>query len=139
MDKHIIVGVHIVNREQHAPIVQRIFTQFGEQIRTRLGLHDDVCPTNGLILLEMADTPETCEMIAAVSAINGIHKANNAGSCGSFYTAPLRCRLTIPCSASTRIFPRLRKLMDSALRFVEFWGCVDGGELLVSHPFPMEA
>ncbi len=75
MDKHIIVGVHIVDRERHAPIVQEIFTQFGAQIRTRLGLHDDVCPTNGLILLEMADTPESCEMIAAVESIEGVDVA----------------------------------------------------------------
>lgn len=72
MDKHIIVGVHIVDREAHAPVVQEIFTRFGAQIRTRLGLHDDVCPSNGLILLEMADTPETCQMIDAVDAINGV-------------------------------------------------------------------
>ncbi len=72
MDKHIIVGVHIVDREAHAPVVQEIFTRFGAHIRTRLGLHDDVCPSNGLILLEMADTPETCQMIDAVDAINGV-------------------------------------------------------------------
>ena len=72
MDKHIIVGVHIVDREKHAPQVQQIFTQYGAQIRTRLGLHDDVCSSNGLILLEMADTPENCEMIAAVEAVDGV-------------------------------------------------------------------
>ena len=72
MEKHIIVGVHIVDRERHAPLVQQIFTQYGAQIRTRLGLHDDVCPANGLILLEMADTAASCEMIAAVDAIEGV-------------------------------------------------------------------
>lgn len=72
MDKHIIVGVHIVDREAHAEKVQHVFTQFGDQIRTRLGLHDEVCPSNGLILLEMADTPETCRMIEAVGAIEGV-------------------------------------------------------------------
>lgn len=72
MDKHIVVGMHIVDREQHAPQVQQIFTKYGAQIRTRLGLHDDVCPANGLILLEMSDTTETFEMIAAVEAIEGV-------------------------------------------------------------------
>ncbi|VGO16958.1 hypothetical protein PDESU_05551 [Pontiella desulfatans] len=72
MDKHIIVGVHIVDREAHAVKVQAVFTQFGEQIKTRLGMHDDICPSNGLILLEMADTPETCQMIEAVQAIGGV-------------------------------------------------------------------
>ncbi|MDA3832971.1 MAG: hypothetical protein PF495_06200 [Spirochaetales bacterium] len=72
MDKHIIVGVHIADREKNATQVQQIFTQYGEQIRTRLGLHDDVCSANGLILLEMADAPESHEMIAAVQAIDGV-------------------------------------------------------------------
>ncbi|NNJ71016.1 MAG: hypothetical protein HKP10_06980 [Kiritimatiellales bacterium] len=72
MDKHIIVGVHIVNREEHAVKVQEVFTQFGAQIKTRLGLHDDICPSNGLILLEMADTPEAARMIQAVEAIEGV-------------------------------------------------------------------
>jgi len=72
MDKHIIVGVHIVNRQAHAEPVQHVFTKYGAQIRTRLGLHDEVCPANGLILLEMHDTPETCQMIEEVSAIDGV-------------------------------------------------------------------
>lgn len=72
MDKHIIVGIHIADRKKHAAQVQQIFTRYGEQIRTRLGLHDDVCPTNGLILLEMEDAPESFEMIAAVQTIDGV-------------------------------------------------------------------
>jgi hypothetical protein len=72
MDKHIIVGVHIEDREAHAVRVQEVFTQFGAQIKTRLGMHDDICPTNGLILLEMADTPQTTQMIEVVGAIEGI-------------------------------------------------------------------
>jgi len=72
MEKHIIVGVHIIDRVRHAERVQQVFTQHGSQIRTRLGLHDDVCPANGLILLEMTDSPETCEMIAKVGAIEGV-------------------------------------------------------------------
>ncbi len=72
MDKHIIVGVHIVDREAKAVEVQALFTKYGAQIKTRLGMHDDICPTNGLILLEMGDTPETCEMIDEVEAIQGV-------------------------------------------------------------------
>jgi hypothetical protein len=72
MDKHIIVGVHIVNREERAVGVQEVFTQYGAQIKTRLGLHDDICPANGLILLEMTDTSEAREMIKTVGAIQGV-------------------------------------------------------------------
>lgn len=72
MEKHIIVGVHIVDRETHALKVQELFTTFGAQIKTRLGLHDDICPSNGLILLEMTDSEETKRMVEAVQMIEGV-------------------------------------------------------------------
>ncbi|MCK5676126.1 MAG: hypothetical protein KAH99_03825 [Verrucomicrobia bacterium] len=72
MDKHIIVGVHIADREARAPKVQEVFTKYGTQITTRLGLHDSINSSNGLILLEMADTPETCRMIEEIKAIGGV-------------------------------------------------------------------
>ena len=72
MDKHIIVGVHIVDREKHAVKVQEVFTRFGAQIKTRLGIHDDICAENGLILLEMDDTAETQKMICEVQTIQGV-------------------------------------------------------------------
>ena len=72
MEKHIIVGVHIVEREALAVKVQEIFTKNGSQIKTRLGLHDDICSSNGLILLEMEDTPETCLMIDELGFIEGV-------------------------------------------------------------------
>lgn len=58
MDKHIVVGVHITERVKHAGEIQKIFTEFGCQIRTRLGLHEankGVCSANGLIILDMVD------------------------------------------------------------------------------------
>jgi hypothetical protein len=72
MDKHVIVGVHIVDREAHAATVQGIFTKYGAQINTRLGLHDSINSANGLILLELIDTPETCQMIEELEAKEGI-------------------------------------------------------------------
>ncbi|HNX52669.1 MAG TPA: hypothetical protein PLD51_02090 [Pontiellaceae bacterium] len=58
MDKHIIVGVHITERTKHAAEIQKVFTEFGCQIRTRLGLHEagkGSCSPNGMILLDMVD------------------------------------------------------------------------------------
>jgi hypothetical protein len=58
MEKHIVVGVHITERVKRAAEVQKVFTEFGCQIRTRLGLHEadkGVCSPNGLILLELVD------------------------------------------------------------------------------------
>ena len=75
MDKHIIVGVHVIDRNAHAGAVQRVFTEYGCQIKTRIGLHDvheGYCSPNGLIVLEMLDTPETCQMIDALQKLEGI-------------------------------------------------------------------
>ena len=58
MDKHIVVGVHITERVQHAGQVQEVFTKYGCSIRTRIGLHEAdamVCSPNGLIILELVD------------------------------------------------------------------------------------
>jgi hypothetical protein len=51
-----VIGVHIPNRFKHAGDVQKVLTDHGCSIRTRLGLHDvdkEYCATNGLLLLEM--------------------------------------------------------------------------------------
>ena len=76
MDKHILVGVHITERAKHAGDVQGVFTKYGCSIRTRLGLHEaeqNVCSTNGLILLEMTDDDATvAEMVAELKALDGI-------------------------------------------------------------------
>jgi hypothetical protein len=51
-----VVGIHVPNRFKHASDVQKVLTEYGCSIRTRLGLHEvdkDHCATNGLLLLEM--------------------------------------------------------------------------------------
>lgn len=75
MDNHVIIGVHVVGRNEHAADVQRVFTEYGCQIKTRIGLHDvheDFCSPNGLILLEAIDAPETVQLIDALKSLQGI-------------------------------------------------------------------
>lgn len=76
MDKHIVMGVHITERVKHATDVQRVLTEFGCQIRTRLGLHEadeKRCSSNGLILLElMDDDAKVVELKQALAAIDGV-------------------------------------------------------------------
>jgi hypothetical protein len=76
MDKHIIVGVHITERVQHAGEVQQVFTEFGCSIKTRLGLHEaggSVCSPNGLILLELVDDDASAAGLkAALESIVGV-------------------------------------------------------------------
>jgi len=76
MTKHIVMGVHITERVKLASEVQKVFTEFGCQIRTRLGLHDahqGVCSPNGLILLELVDDAiQASALKAKLSAIEGV-------------------------------------------------------------------
>ncbi len=51
-----IIGISLENRLETAIDFQRIITNFGCNIRTRLGLHpamDDVCLNRGIVLLEV--------------------------------------------------------------------------------------
>ena len=76
-DKHMIFGIHITERVRNAGEVQKLLTQYGCNIKTRIGLHhvdDTVCSPNGLILLEMYGNEELChEMAAKIEQITGVH------------------------------------------------------------------
>jgi hypothetical protein len=77
MDNHVIVGVHITDRLENATRVQQVFTEYGCNIKTRLGLHEatrDVCSPNGLILLEMVGDEQHClGIMDKLSAIRGVY------------------------------------------------------------------
>ena len=76
MDKHIILAVHITERLRHVPDVQACLTEYGCNIRTRLGLHDagkDHCSPNGLLILEMVgDQARIAQLEKRLKAIEGI-------------------------------------------------------------------
>lgn len=79
MDKgitHIILGVHITSRQVNAVKVQELLTEYGCNIKTRLGLHhvhDDVCSTSGLMLLHMCGDENRClELGDRLEAMPGI-------------------------------------------------------------------
>ena len=75
-ERHVILGVHIIDRVRHADEVQRVFTAHGGLIRMRLGLHDVVggrSSPNGLILLELAGTDAALAvMTAALRRVRGV-------------------------------------------------------------------
>lgn len=78
MDDHIIIGVHVSNRVQQAIELQKVFTEFGCSIKTRVGLHDtdaNACSTTGVILLEIFNKDgedKSIEMLDRFNAIEGI-------------------------------------------------------------------
>lgn len=76
MDRHIILGIHLTNRMQKATELQTVFSEFGCNIKTRLGLHQvdhDACSPNGLVLIEFFGDDETlARMEAALNAVAGL-------------------------------------------------------------------
>lgn len=75
-DRHVILGIHITDRLKNAVEVQKVFTEFGCNIRTRVGLHDvdeTVCAPSGVVLIEFFGTPAEAEAMAAkLTAIDGV-------------------------------------------------------------------
>lgn len=56
--KKIIIGIQVGHRNEDATNVQKILTDFGCIIKTRLGLHqqsenNELCSEKGLIILEL--------------------------------------------------------------------------------------
>jgi hypothetical protein len=74
--EHIIVGIHVTDRMQHASDVQKIFTEYGCNIKTRLGLHEvqgNYCAGGGIVILEMVGEKKTITaMIRKLEKIEGI-------------------------------------------------------------------
>ncbi len=72
---HVIVGIHVTNRVKHAGVVQKVLTQYGTNIKTRLGLHDvaEDLASNGIILLEMVGNERQClTILKKLNAIGGV-------------------------------------------------------------------
>lgn len=76
MDKHIIYGVHVTDRMSKVPNIQDLFSEYGCNIKTRIGLHDvseGYCSPGGVILLEMFGDEQVCEELRdKLNAIDGI-------------------------------------------------------------------
>ncbi len=76
MDDHYILGIHSRNRLAQSSIVQKLLTEYGCNIRTRIGLHevhDGICAMDGVILLELYGSKTICEeLFTKLSAIEGI-------------------------------------------------------------------
>ncbi len=75
--KKIILGIQITNRMTKAPEVQRLFTKYGCNIKTRLGLHDvtdNICSPSGLVLLEMFGSEQ--EVLQMEKELKGIEGTN---------------------------------------------------------------
>ncbi|MDD5309869.1 MAG: hypothetical protein PHU25_21340 [Deltaproteobacteria bacterium] len=76
MPKHIILGVHVTERMKNALEVQRLFTEHGCNIKTRLGLHEvngTACAPGGVVLLELVGEEKACLALGdKLGAIPGV-------------------------------------------------------------------
>jgi hypothetical protein len=74
---HTIMAVHITDRLTEASAVQKVLTDHGKMIKTRLGLHE-VDPESegpeGLLILEIlgADKANIDDLEGKLNAINGV-------------------------------------------------------------------
>ncbi len=75
-ENHLIFGVHITDRIHHVSEVQKLLSEYGCYIKTRLGLHEvspDFCSPNGLMLLEMFGERAVCQkLFEKLNAIDGV-------------------------------------------------------------------
>ncbi|HOD54256.1 MAG TPA: hypothetical protein PKJ08_07005 [Candidatus Cloacimonadota bacterium] len=70
-----IMAITIKKRNEEALEVQKILTEYGCSIQTRLGLHEtyEGCSNMGVILLQLRCDGNTCEELASkLSAIEGV-------------------------------------------------------------------
>ena len=76
MANRVIMGVHISNRVEEIPAVQKILTDYGCNIKTRLGLHEvgnSTCSSKGLLILELVgDDAAILEMQSKLKQITGV-------------------------------------------------------------------
>jgi hypothetical protein len=75
-DDHIILGIHIGDRLQKAASVQAVFTEYGCNIKTRIGLHDvddRSCSPSGVVLIEFfGGGDEAAAMMAKLNDVEGV-------------------------------------------------------------------
>jgi hypothetical protein len=74
-ESHIVLIVHVTDRLKKAPLVQKSLSQFGDVIRTRLGLHEvgkEYSSPEGVMLLDIVSEPKARQLQKALNAIKGI-------------------------------------------------------------------
>lgn len=76
MTKRIVLGIQVTDRVKEIPDVQKILTEYGCSIRTRLGLHEvskKVCSPVGLLLLDtFGDETDVLMMEKKLKKVKGL-------------------------------------------------------------------
>ena len=76
MAKRRVMGIMVTNRADNEAQVQKVLTEWGCNIKTRIGLHEvteNLCAPSGLILLELfGDDKALADMESTLRNIGGI-------------------------------------------------------------------
>ena len=76
MSKRTVLGIQVTNRVEKVPDVQKILTDYGCNIRTRLGLHEvskKACSPLGLLILDtFGDEADVLEMEKKLKKVKGL-------------------------------------------------------------------
>jgi len=70
---HVILGIHVTDRLQEASELQKVLTEFGANIKTRLGLHEvgeGYSSPGGIVLLELVGPME--DLVTMRTRLQGI-------------------------------------------------------------------
>lgn len=80
MGKGVAIAVRVSNRIDEVPDVQKVFTQYGCSIKSRLGLHevsDNSCAKDGLIILVcVGQESELKSFVQDLNKIAGVKAAS---------------------------------------------------------------
>lgn len=72
---HALLIVHVTDRLKEVPAVQQSLSQFGDVIKTRLGLHEiseEYSSPQGVLILEIVGEPKAKRLQKALEKIKGI-------------------------------------------------------------------
>ena len=74
-DSHVVLAVHVTDRMEKVPLVQKTLSQFGDVIRTRIGLHEvskDYSSPGGILILDVVRESKARDLQKALDKIKGI-------------------------------------------------------------------
>jgi hypothetical protein len=72
---HVILAVHITDRIKKVPTVQKLLSEYGSYIQTRLGMHEtgEAAGLNGVLVLQLVGGEKVGTALAKkLNAIKGI-------------------------------------------------------------------
>jgi len=74
-DSHVVLAVHVTDRLKKVPSVQKVLSEYGDVIRTRLGLHEvskEFSAPGGILILDIVTEAKARQLQKALDRIKGI-------------------------------------------------------------------